>query len=139
MPFVLLLEDDPMQIKIVTDLLECEAGLNVIATDSTHEALLLARQNPMLIICDICLVRPNFPTANINKDGIAFAKSVKSHKHTGHIPLILRSATPLSDFNTTFSETSANLFLNKSLSINQLLNVVKSFAHDYRHSDTLIS
>jgi CheY-like chemotaxis protein len=97
MPFVLLLEDEDIQIKIVTDLLKYQLNLPVKAAKSLDEALELVKENPVLIISDIVLVRPDSYTSEFNKDGLKFIKAIKENPETSHIPAILRTTMPIAD------------------------------------------
>ena len=137
MSFILLLEDELLQVKLLTDMLKYQLGLSVKATDSLEQALLLAKENPVLIISDICLVKPNNRPAIFNQDGILFSQTVKTNPETCHIPLILRSSMPLANFGITFEDTKADIFLNKSISSTEFLKIVKSFVHGAADFDTI--
>ena len=127
MQFALLLEDEPLQVKLITDLLKYQLGLAVKATDSLDEALLLADESPALIISDISLEKPSGPDSKINKDGIIFSQRVKSNNKTKHIPLILRSSMPLAYFGADLADVKADIFLDKNTSNTGLLNTIKNF------------
>ncbi len=127
MSFILLVEDAPLQVKMVTDLIKFQIGLRVVATNSTQEAFLLAQTHPLLIISDICLVNFARHTEKLNKDGIMFVQSIKAEQSTRHIPVILRSSLSLSDLNLNLEYTKANVFLNKSISTAEFVKIIKSY------------
>ena len=130
MPFVLLFEDDRLQVKLLTDLIKYQIGLDVKSTDSLDEALALAKEGPALIISDVCLINPADYLEKMDKTGGEFSKIVKSTKETKHIPLILRSSMPLAHFGLTKESTKANIFLSKSTSNSKFLSAVKSLLSD---------
>jgi CheY-like chemotaxis protein len=124
MPWVLLLEDEPLQVKLVTDILKSQ-GVTTKSTDSKEEALSWALENPNLIISDVCLKKPGLNDNDINKDGIKFSQEIKENPETNHIPIILRSSMSLQDFGVTFNETKAEIFLNKRNSLEDFLSEIR--------------
>lgn len=127
MTFTLLLEDEDLQIKLVTDLLKHKLNMPVKATKYIDEALVIAEDNPVLIISDIVLVKPTLHSTQFNNDGLKFAKAIKENSDTKHIPFILRSTLPLKDFNVTLEDTKADTFITKDSGIDELVRVVKSY------------
>ncbi len=127
MSWVLLLEDEALQVKLVTDILNSCAGLTVKATSSKDEALQLANDNPSLIISDICLIKPKAGDSSQNRDGIIFSQAVKNNPATSNIPVILRSSMPLSDLEIKFADTKADIFLPKNTSIVDFIKAVKGY------------
>lgn len=135
--FVLLFEDDHLQVKLISDLLKYQLGIDVKATDSLEEAFVLARKNPALIISDVCLVKSEKNFADIDKSGILFAESIKSSPPTCNIPLIMRSSMPLSYFHVTLQDTKADIFLDKSISNAEFLQVVKRLLNADEESESM--
>lgn len=129
MKWVLLLEDEPLQIKLVTDLLKAKLGLNVRATECLDEVVNLAKENPALIISDIVLIKPDSKTKTLNRGGIYFAQSLKNNPETSHIPLMLRSSLKLQDFGVTLAETCANAFVTKTTSSEEFIDTVKKLTN----------
>lgn len=137
MPFTLLLEDDHLQIKLLTGLLKHQLGLHVVATDSLQHALTLAQDKPKLIISDISLKKPSEMNGLLNRDGILFSQAIKSDPQISGIPLILRSSMPLIYFGTNLLHTKADIFLDKSTSNTELLSVVKQLVNPEGHHPVL--
>jgi CheY-like chemotaxis protein len=127
MPFILLLEDEPLQVKIVTDILKYQLNLAVKATESLYEALRLAEENPLLIISDIVLIKPTPAEPKYNIDGIKFAKIIKENPQTSHIPFILRSSLSLNELGVSLEDTMADEYISKTIAGEEFVKVVKSY------------
>ncbi|MBS2033340.1 response regulator [bacterium] len=80
---ILVVEDNPLNQELVTDLLEM-SGHTVIPADSGESALELARsQTPDLILMDVSLP---------GKDGLAVTAELKADPRTRAIPVIAVTA-----------------------------------------------
>jgi len=82
-PKVLLVEDNPMNIELATDLLEA-CGIEVIAANSGEAAMKLAQeQKPNLILMDLSLP---------GMDGLQATAALKANPQTRFIPVVAVTA-----------------------------------------------
>jgi len=82
-PKVLLVEDNPMNLELATDLLEA-CGIEVIAANSGEAAMKLAQeQKPNLILMDLSLP---------GMDGLQATAALKANPQTRFIPVVAVTA-----------------------------------------------
>ena len=80
---ILIVEDNPVNLELVTDLLEAE-GFSVYAACSAEEALRAARAiRPDLILMDLSLP---------GMDGLAATKTLQTDPATSHCPVVALTA-----------------------------------------------
>lgn len=80
---ILLIDDNPLNLKLACDVLEM-AGFSVVtAIDAEHALLLLADRLPDLILADIALP---------GMDGLSFTRQIKADARTAHIPVVALTA-----------------------------------------------
>lgn len=78
-----MIEDNPVNLELVTDLLEA-AGFNVLSAPCAEAGIAMARQeNPHLILMDISLP---------GMDGLAATRQLKADGKTAHIPVVALTA-----------------------------------------------
>jgi CheY-like chemotaxis protein len=81
---ILVVEDDPLNMELVTDLLEV-AGYTVLKAETAQQGIDVARSaNPVLILMDVRL--PDF-------DGLAATGILKNDPLTQHIPVVALTAS----------------------------------------------
>jgi len=81
---ILVADDDPQILELVTGILKAE-GYDAIAADNGEDALRLAREKkPSLIFLDIKMPK---------KDGIEVCKELKADDATKYIPIVMLSST----------------------------------------------
>lgn len=80
---ILVVEDNPLNLELVTDLLEAN-GFVVLTARTADEGIHLAcRRSPDLILMDVSL--PGL-------DGLAATKALRAHPETRHLPIIALTA-----------------------------------------------
>lgn len=81
---ILVVEDDPLNMELVTDLLEV-AGYAVLQAETAGQGIEMAKSaNPVLILMDVRL--PDF-------DGLAATGILKNDPLTQHIPVVALTAS----------------------------------------------
>jgi CheY-like chemotaxis protein len=117
---VLLVEDDPVQIKLISFVLN-KQGAEVRHTREVAEGISIAREwKPDLIISDIGLNNKPRIIGTMDDEGLLFIEAVKNNEKTKNIPLILLSASPLGYFNKTLADVKADKWLAKPLDLEAL-------------------
>lgn len=114
---VLVADDDPALVALVTVLLERE-GYSVATAHNGQEALDQATASP----ADLVLLDLRMPVM----DGWACYSSLKQHPETKTIPVIVMSAE--AGGATRGAELGVDYFLSKPFEVNDLLSSVKRFA-----------
>lgn len=119
-PTVLVVEDNPDHMRLVTDLLTAH-GLQVVQAvnhETTFEAL--SKKEPDLILMDISLKGTN---------GLSITKKIKSNPATSHIPVIILTAHAMKQDRQQAQEASCDGFITKPIDtrgfIKQILDYIK--------------
>lgn len=108
---VMVVEDDPLQLKVISMALKL-AGYEVVEAKDGVEALhLLDKAAPDLIITDI-----NMPTIN----GLELLKALRANPETEAIPFILATASNTPDDIATGFRLGADDYLSKPISLIEL-------------------
>lgn len=105
-PTVLVVEDNPDHMRLVTDLLTAY-GLQVVQAvnhDTTFEAL--SKIEPDLILMDISLKGTN---------GLSITKKIKDNSATGHIPVIISTAHAMKQDQRRAQKVSCDGFITKPI------------------------
>ena len=80
---ILIIEDNPMNLELATDLLEAN-GFNVLQARTAEEGLRLAREAaPALVLMDFSLP---------GMDGLCATKALKTDPATRHLPVVALTA-----------------------------------------------
>lgn len=88
---ILLVEDDPINIKFIQTVLEKKGGFEVLVSEEVDEILRLAREADLAaIIMDVSLSRSSYEGRKV--DGIFITKLLKQDPSTSHIPVLLATA-----------------------------------------------
>ncbi|KGJ20421.1 phosphate regulon transcriptional regulator PhoB [Paracoccus sanguinis] len=111
-PCILLVEDEGAQREVLTYNLEAE-GFRVVSAETGDEALLLvAEENPDLMVLDWMLP---------NVSGIEICRRVKSDPDTRHIPIVMLSARSDEGDRVRGLETGADDYVVKPYSVVELM------------------
>ena len=111
-PCILLVEDEGAQREVLTYNLEAE-GFRVVSAETGDEALLLvAEENPDLMVLDWMLP---------NVSGIEICRRVKADPDTRHIPIVMLSARSDEGDRVRGLETGADDYVVKPYSVVELL------------------
>jgi two-component system cell cycle response regulator DivK len=116
---ILVVEDNPMSIELVKDLLEV-SGYTVIHCDSAGEAIELLKRcaRPDLILTDIQL--PGI-------DGTEFVKILRSNDKMKDIPIIALTAYAMSGDQERFIEAGCNDYIAKPINTRDFVPKIESF------------
>ena len=80
---ILVIDDNPTNLKLVSDLLEFEGHMILKAVDAEEAMVVLADTLPELILMDIALP---------GMDGLTLARKLKADKRTRHIRIVALTA-----------------------------------------------
>ncbi len=116
MSSILLAEDDPAIIEIITYILK-GAGFSVVSVTTSEEIFSYLRlHKPSLILLDISLN---------GMDGEKIAKKIKRNPSTAKIPLLILSANPETE--KIAKTTGADGFLQKPFDMEKLIATVSRY------------
>ena len=115
---VLIVEDNELNLKLFTDLLEAQ-GYGVVSTQDGVRALDLAREHrPDLILMDIQLPEVS---------GIDVTKWLKADEELRHIPVIAVTAFAMKGDEEKIRASGCEAYMSKPISISEFLKVVSGF------------
>lgn len=113
---ILVVEDDPINVKFMSVCLQKKGGYKVLVTEDVEEILGLARQNDDLaaIIMDVSLSGSHHNGQKV--DGIYITRLLKQDEATRHIPVLLATAHAMfGDREKFLAETGAEGYLSKPI------------------------
>ncbi len=112
---VLIVEDDPINIKFMKVVLTRKGGFDVVVSENVDEILELARSGDLsLIIMDISLTRSEYEGARV--DGIFITRLLKGDPATASIPVVLATAHAMfGDQERFLAETGAEHYISKPI------------------------
>ncbi len=88
---ILLVEDDPINVKFIKTVLVKKGGYDVVVSEEVDEILRLAREGDLAaIIMDVSLSRSSFEGQKV--DGIFITQLLKKDPATQGIPVLLATA-----------------------------------------------
>ena len=115
---ILIIEDDPAVLKVISLIVQSEGHTTDEAEDTKSARNLLKRSLPELILLDISLPDEN---------GIEFCQYLKSKKKYSNIPVIVISGyLGMTTFLAT-SDFTANEYLQKPFKRHQILKLLKKY------------
>jgi len=124
---ILLVEDDPINVKFIQTVLVKKGGYEVIVSEEVDEILRLASEADLLaIIMDVSLSRSSYQGQKV--DGIFITKLLKKDPVTRHIPVLLATAHAMFGDREKYLElTGAEGYLAKPIhDPSVLINAVKA-------------
>lgn len=112
---ILLVEDDPINVKFMQVVLKRRGGFDVLVSEDVEEIIQLAgRGDIAAIIMDISLSRSVYKDQKV--DGIFITRLLKQNPDTAGIPIILATAHAMfGDKERFIEETGAEHYLSKPL------------------------
>jgi two-component system cell cycle response regulator DivK len=123
MAHILILEDNLMQTRLLTVVLEQKERHRLTCVARPEEAFALAKAlNPDVIISDIVLIDKGLEEDA--RKGLDFVERVKTDPSLAHIPIILFSASPLGYYNITFEDVKADYWVAKPIDLPHLVHTI---------------
>jgi len=113
---ILVVDDDPVQIKLMDKLLTGNGYTVMTATEAADGLNIAMRDHPDLIILDVMM-----PVIN----GYNFCKLLKSEEKQKHIPIILLTSRDEKEDVEIGMEMGANAYLTKPINTDELLKTIK--------------
>jgi CheY-like chemotaxis protein len=112
---ILIVEDDPINVKFMTVVLTRKGGYQTAVSEDVAEILAMARTGELAaIIMDISLSRTNYEGKRV--DGIFITQLLKADPATAGIPVILATAHAMTgDRERLLAETGADHYLAKPI------------------------
>ena len=112
---ILLVEDDPINVKFIEVVLTRMGGYEVIVSEDVEEILALAKGGTLAgIIMDISLARSSYQGKRV--DGIFITKLLKADPESANIPVLMATAHAMyGDREKFLAETGAEGYLSKPI------------------------
>jgi two-component system, cell cycle response regulator DivK len=126
--WVLIIEDNPLNMKLFSAIIEAQGYHVLAATDGSHGLDLAHKQHPDLIVVDVQL--PDI-------SGLDLTRSLKADKDTRDIPIIVTTAHGLSGDAEEIQASGCDGFMAKPIAIAQFLELIELFVtRAVHHRDT---
>ncbi len=112
---ILLVEDDPINVKFIEVVLTRMGGYEVIVSEDVEEILALAKSGTLAgIIMDISLARSSYQGKKV--DGLFITKLIKADPESAKIPVLMATAHAMyGDREKFLAETGAEGYLSKPI------------------------
>lgn len=112
---ILLVEDDPINVKFIEVVLIRMGGYEVVVSEDVEEILALAKGGTLSgIIMDISLARSSYQGKKV--DGLTITKLLKADPISAQIPVLLATAHAMfGDREKFLAETGAEGYLSKPI------------------------
>lgn len=112
---VLIVEDDPINLKIFSKILTKRGGLEVQGTENVEEILSLAKSGTVdIILMDISLANSYYQGQPV--DGVKISQLLKNNHDTQEIPIILVTAHAMEGDRENFlAESGADAYISKPI------------------------
>lgn len=110
---VLIVEDDPINLKVFSKILTKRGGLVVKGTENVDEVMAIARSgDAKIILMDVSLANSYYQGEAV--DGIKITQLLKADNETKDIPVILVTAHAMQgDKDNFLTESGANGYISK--------------------------
>jgi two-component system cell cycle response regulator DivK len=117
---ILIVEDEPRNLKLVRDLLERFKYETIEATDGEQGVQLARAQKPDLILMDIMMPK---------MDGLEATRIIKEDAVTKHIPIIALTSFAMKGDKERTLEVGCDGYISKPIDIRELMKMVDNFCH----------
>ena len=115
---ILIVEDEPMNLKLLRDLLK-RFGYEIIeATDGEQGVKLAAANEPNLILMDIMMPK---------MDGLEATRIIKADIKTKHIPIIALTSFAMKGDKERTIEAGCDAYIAKPIEIQEVLKIIEHF------------
>ncbi|WP_330203503.1 response regulator [Cyanobacterium sp. DS4] len=110
---ILIVEDDPINMKVFSKILVKRGGFEVKGTENVDEVILMAKEGiPDVILMDVSLANSFYQGKAV--DGIKITQILKQDSNTKHIPVILVTAHAMQGDKESFlAESGADGYISK--------------------------
>lgn len=112
---ILVVEDNPKNLKLIRDLLQVSGYVTLEAGDGESALEIARRAQPALILMDVQL-----PVM----DGLTAMKALKKDECTRHIPIIALTALAMKGDKQSFLKEGFDDYISKPIDIEQLFEVL---------------
>ena len=117
-PKVLLIEDNPMNMELATDLLE-SAGFQVLKAERADEGIAMAvAKQPDIILMDIALP---------GMDGLKATRRIKQDARTAWIPIVALTASVMLGDDDRARSAGCSGYIGKPINTRQFASTVAAF------------
>ncbi len=119
MPTVLIVEDDPLNLRVFSKILTKGGGWEVRSTEDTEEVLRLARSGEIDgILMDVSLQNSTYQGQPV--DGVKITQMLKADPKTADLPVILLTAHAMEgDRNSFLKQSGADGYITKPITDTQ--------------------
>lgn len=117
---ILIVEDEPRNLKLVRDLLERFGYETIEATDGEQSIELARTQKPDLILMDIMMPK---------MDGLEATRIIKEDVITKHIPVVALTSYAMKGDKERTLEAGCDGYISKPIDIRELMKTVENFCH----------
>ena len=117
---VLIVEDDPINVRVFSKILTKRAGLHVKHTENVEEVIQIAQSREAdIILMDVSLTNSFYQGKSV--DGIKITQLLKADPQTANLPIILVTANAMSGDRENFLQQSgADEYISKPVVDHQL-------------------
>ncbi len=131
MPTVLIVEDDPINMRVFSKILTKRGGLEVKGTEDVEEVMQIAQAGEVdIILMDVSLAHSVYQGKSV--DGIKIAQMLKADPNTAKLPIILVTAHAMEGDRENFlKQSGADGYISKPIVdhqefVNQILALLSS-------------
>jgi len=117
-PLILIVDDHPTNLKLVSDLLECEGYEVQKAADAGEAQWLLAQRLPDLLLLDLALP---------GMDGLSLARKLRSEERTRRLPIVALTAFAMAGDEQKAIDAGCDGYLTKPIDTRTLPAKVAGF------------
>ncbi len=126
MGIVLIVEDDPINLKVFSKILVKRGGFDVRGTENVEEIISITHSLEVdVILMDISLANSYYQGQPV--DGVKITRMLKNDEKTKHIPIILVTAHAMrGDRENLLSQSGADTYISKPIvDHNEFVNKIK--------------
>jgi len=116
---ILIVEDDPRQLRLIRDLLKLSGYVTIEATDGEKGVELAKAKKPDLILMDIMMPK---------MDGYTACREIKLDKATKAIPVVMLTSVDFQLNKELAKDIGADGYITKPLDRQKLLDVMHRFS-----------
>lgn len=123
---ILIVEDNPLNMKLFVDLLETNSHEVISSYDGVGIYEIVIEQEPNLILMDIQLNGHSAKNTN-HITGLDLIRTLKASKETKNIPIIAVTAFAMGNDEEKIMQSGCDLYISKPVSIDHFLKAVEEY------------